>query len=87
MSLTSQRSTGMFMKEKQEKEHRVQETSRPVDVHNLQRQLHALATGVSYYGAAASSTSRGDNNVHDCHYPDQVRAVDQKHRLSRHIVV
>lgn len=71
MQLISRRSTGMFMKER-EKEHRVQETSSRLA--NLQRQLHALATGASYYGAAASSTSRGDNNVHDCHYPDQVRA-------------
>lgn len=77
MPLISRRSTGMFMKE-QEKEHRVQETSSRLNVDNLQRQLHALATGASYYGAAASSTSRGDNNVHDCHYPDQVRPVARR---------
>lgn len=79
MPSTGQRSTGMFMKD-QEKEHKVQETSIGRDVDNLQRQLHALATGASYYGAVASSTSfsRGDNNVHDCHYPDQVFAVARR---------
>lgn len=76
MPLTSQRRAGMFMKE-QEKERRVQETS-GLDVDNLQRQLHALATGASYYGAVASSASRGDNNVHDCHYPDRVPAVARR---------
>lgn len=76
MLLTSQRSTGMFMRE-QDKECKVQETS-GLDVDNLQRQLHALATGASYYGSVASSISRGDNNAHDCHYPEQARAVARR---------
>lgn len=52
MPLTaSRRSTGMFMKEL-EKEHSVQGTSRLDN-----SRLDGLATGASYYCAAASSTS------------------------------
>lgn len=84
MPLTGDRSSGMFMKEV--KEQRVKEGSRLDEGNFTQRQIHALATGASYYGAAASSISYGDSNVQDCHYLDRMRAVVQKSLLPRRVV-
>lgn len=93
MPITGARRAVMFMTEVAAVRG-VQEAGAELDAGNsTRRQLHVIATGAGYYGAAAlgtSSVSRGDNNARDSRYPEhraRVRAAVAQKRLPRVVIV